>query len=85
MHCSSLIHKSVFVAIFLNYALSSMAVPLASPEEVKPPNGAAELSFKGQLMHMLVHHNQVILSSSVLIGLVVFLSMYIAYSVKANK
>ena len=31
----------------------------ATEDEIKPPNGAAKLSFKGQIVHMLVHRAQV--------------------------
>ena len=50
--------------------------PLATSEEVKPLKGAASLSLKGQFMHMMVHHNQVMLSSSVIIALIVGLSVF---------
>ena len=82
MHCSSLINKSVAVAVLLNLILPYVASLYASPEEVKPSNGAHNLSLKGQIMHMLVHHKQVPLSSSLLVGLIVFLSMYISYAVR---
>lgn len=50
----------------------------ATKEEIKPPNGSGKLNFKGQIMHMIVHHNQVILSSSFIVGLIVGLSVYLS-------
>lgn len=82
MHCSDLIHRSVFVAILLNLALPYFVAQYATPEEIKPPNGANSLSMKGQIIHMLVHHKQVPLSSSVVVAVIVFLSMYIAYGIR---
>lgn len=78
MHCSALIHRSVLVAIFLNLALPY----LVTPEETKPPNDVSTLSVKGQIMHMLEQHKQVPLSSSIVVALLVFLSMYIAYGIR---
>lgn len=69
---------AVFVGIVLNIVLSMVAVPFASQDEVKPPNGADNLPFFSQIMHMLVHHNQVLLSSSVVVGLLVGLSCWTA-------
>lgn len=61
--------------IILAYALS----PLATSDEQKPPRGASALSFKGQIMHMLVHHKQVILVSTLIVMLLVFLSCLLAH------
>lgn len=84
MHCSSLINKTVFFAVLLNIVLSTIAVQYASKDEVKPSNGVTNLSFKSQIMHMLVHHQQVLFSSSILIGILVYLSMYISYSIRKS-
>lgn len=70
--------KSVAVAVALNVVLSLALSPLASKEEIKPSNGASSLSFKSQIMHMLVHHKQVILTSSLIVGLLAGLSCFIA-------
>ena len=74
----SLMTKTVFVAIFLNIILSLILAPYATVDEVKPSNGAKELSFKGQFMHMMVHHKQVAFTSSFIVALIVFLSICIA-------
>jgi len=78
MSHSSVVKKSVLVAILLNLLLPILLKRYASPEEIKPPNGASNLSFKGQIMHMMVHHNQVKLTSSAIVALVVFLSVRIS-------
>ena len=68
----------VLWSVILNVVLSMLATHVATPEEVTPPNGAANLSLKGQIMHMLVHHNQVLVTSSLIVAIVVGLSVYSA-------
>ena len=74
----SLLMKSILFAIALNIILPLLLSPFASSIEIKPPNGAAALSFKGQFMHMMVHHKQVMITSSLIVALIVFLSIYLA-------
>ena len=50
-------------------------MPFASRAEIKPPNGAQNLSFKEQLMHMFVHHAQVPLTSSIIVAIIVYVSL----------
>ena len=70
--------KAALVGVVLNIILSFAANPFATKDEVMPPNGAASLSFKSQIMHMLVHHNQVLMTSSLIVALLVGLSVCIA-------
>ena len=67
------------MGIILNLVLPYILKPFATREEMKPPNGAASLSFKGQFMHMMIHHNQVPFMSSMIIALMVGLSVYLGY------
>jgi len=69
--------KSACISIVLNIVLPMILTPMALPEEIKPPKGAVKLSLKGQFMHMMVHHNQVIVMSSLIVALIVFLSVYL--------
>ena len=73
--------KSAFVGVILNIVLSLILAPFATKEEIKPPNGASKLSFKSQIMHMLVHHGQVLFSSSIIIALLVAISVGIAIKI----
>tara|TARA_B100000212_G_scaffold342141_1_gene327894 strand:+ start:5364 stop:5606 length:243 start_codon:yes stop_codon:yes gene_type:complete len=66
------------VGVFLNIILSIILSPFATPSQIKPPNGAAQLDFFSQIMHMLVHHGQVLVTSSLIIFTIVFLSTVIA-------
>jgi len=75
---SIIVTKSVLIAIALNIGLAVALSPFATAEEIKPPNGANNLSFKSQFMHMLVHHNQVLFTSSLIVAIVVALSNYLA-------
>ena len=73
--------KAAVVGVILNIFLALAATPFATKEEIMPPNGASSLSFKSQVMHMLVHHNQVMLTSSLIVALLVGLSVCIAQKV----
>ena len=64
----------VIVAICINLLLPKVLMPFATEDEIKPPNGAENLSFKEQLMHMFVHHAQVPLTSSIIVAIIVILS-----------
>ena len=67
--------RVVGIAVLLNLVLPFLLKPLSSEEEVSPPNGAANLSMKGQLMHMFVHHAQVPVSSSVIVAVIVIVAL----------
>lgn len=70
---------AAILGILLNIILSYTFYPFASKDEIKPQNGAVDkLSFKSQIMHMLVHHKQVILTSSLIVGLLVGISTFLA-------
>ena len=74
---NKLVCYSILVAVVINLVLPKLAMPFASEDEIKPPNGAENLSFKEQLIHMLVHHGQVPLTSSIIIAVIIFVSVTI--------
>jgi hypothetical protein len=75
--------KAVLVGVALNLVLPKLVTPYATPEEIKPPTGnAKDLDLKQQLVHMLVHHGQVPLSSSLIVGTLVGLSVFLAGKIK---
>jgi hypothetical protein len=78
MDKKTLFLKAAAIGVVLNVVLSFALSSFATDEEVKPPNGAANLSFKSQIMHMLVHHKQVMLTSSLIVGLVTGISCWVA-------
>jgi len=77
----SLYIKAAVVGVILNIVLAIIATPFATKDEVMPPNGAGNLSFKSQIMHMLVHHNQVMFTSSLIVALLVGLSVCIGQKI----
>jgi len=70
---------SVVIAIIINIVLPMLVRPFATPNQIKPSNGAQNLSFFDQLMHMFVHHAQVPLTSSIIVAIIVGLSVFLAY------
>ena len=78
----SCVLNACIYAVVLNLVLPMVAKPFATKDEIKPPNGASNLSFKSQIMHMLVHHAQVPLTSSLIIVLIVSLSITLGYRFK---
>lgn len=68
---------AVVMSVVLNLVLPMLAKQIATSDEIKPPKGATNLSFKSQIMHMLVHHAQVPIASSVVVALIVALSIYL--------
>ena len=71
--------NAIIIGIVLNIVLPIVLKPFATEEEITPPSGAANLPLKSQFMHMMVHHNQVPLMSSLIIALIVGLSVYLGY------
>jgi|GEM_PF-3261319 len=75
--------KPIMVGVAINLVLPKLVTPYATAEEIKPPTGnAKDLDLKQQLVHMLVHHGQVPLSSSIIVGAIVGLSVYLATKIK---
>jgi hypothetical protein len=71
---------SVVVGIVINLVLPAVLKPYATPEQIKPPNGADKLPFFDQLMHMFVHHAQVPVTSSIIVAIIVLLSVMIGHT-----
>ena len=74
--------NAMIVGVILNLVLPLAVKPFATKEEVNPPQGASALSYKGQFVHMLVHHNQVPVMSSLIVAVIVGLAVYLGYKVK---
>ena len=74
----NLIYKSVIIAVLINLILPALIQPFATKAQVTPPHGAKNLSFFDQLIHMLVHHSQVPLTSSIIVAVIIGLSVYLA-------
>ena len=74
---SKVLLYSVVVGVIVNLVLPFVLKPFATAEQIKPPNGAENLSFFDQLMHMFVHHAQVPLTSSIIVAVIVLVSVYL--------
>ena len=79
MFIKKMLVYSVLIAVIINIILPLIVRPFATPNQIKPPNGAQNLSFFDQLMHMFVHHAQVPLTSSVIVAIIVGLSVFLAH------
>jgi len=64
----------IIISVVINVVLPMVVKPFATSDQISPPNGASKLSFIDQIMHMLVHHAQVPISSSIIIVIIVLLS-----------
>tara|TARA_Y100000591_G_C21767821_1_gene663842 strand:- start:1040 stop:1300 length:261 start_codon:yes stop_codon:yes gene_type:complete len=73
---NKIILYSVVIGIVVNLVLPFVLKPFATAEQIKPPNGAENLSFVDQLMHMFVHHAQVPLTSSIIVAVIVLVSVF---------
>tara|TARA_Y100001970_G_scaffold230663_1_gene286447 strand:- start:613 stop:924 length:312 start_codon:yes stop_codon:yes gene_type:complete len=74
--------NAMIMGVILNLVLPFVVTPFATKEEIKPPQGAAALSYKGQFVHMLVHHNQVPVMSSLIVAVIVGVAVYLGYKYK---
>ena len=80
------IANAVIIAVILNLVLPLVLSPLATEEEISPPGCPSKLSYKGQFMHMMVHHQKVPFTSSFIVALIVGLSVFLGYKLKlVNK
>ena len=73
------------MGILLNIILPIIFKSFATQNEIRPPNGANNLTYKEQFMHMMIHHGQVPFMSSVIIAIVVGLSIYLGYLLNPTK
>ena len=79
------IMNAVFFAIVLNIVLPMILSPFATQEEKQPSGGAKSLSMKSQFMHMMVHHQQVPVTSSLIVALIVALAIMLGYALKPSE
>lgn len=75
---NQMLMKAVGIGVIINLFLPRLLMPFATEDEIKPPNGAVNLSFKKQLMHMFVHHAQVPLTSSIIVAVIITLSIILS-------
>ena len=78
----SCVINAVIYAVALNLILPLIAKRFATPEELKPPGCPSKLSLKSQIMYMLVHHDLLRISSSIIVAVVVATSITLGYNFK---
>ena len=76
-----LYYKIPIILVILGIIIPMILSPFATPQEINP-NNIRNLSFKSQIMHMMVLKNKIILSSSIFIGVISFCATYIALRIK---
>ena len=74
--------NSIIFGVILNILLPLILKRFALREEIRPASPVNKLSYKSQFMHMMVHHKQVMITSSFIVALVVGLSVYLGYCFK---
>jgi di/tricarboxylate transporter len=79
-HSHKVLFCSVVIGVVLNLVLPAVLKPFATPEQISPPNGAVNLPFFDQLMHMFVHHAQVPVTSSIIVAVIVALSVVLGHT-----
>ena len=57
----------IIVAVLINLILPQIVKLFASEDQITPPNGAHNLNYFDQLIHMFVHHAQVPITSSIIV------------------
>ena len=72
---------AILIGVVINLVLPAILKHYATADQIKPPNGAENLSFLDQLMHMFVHHAQVPLTSSIIVAIIVGLSTILSFCV----
>ena len=75
MNIKKLIVYSIIIAVIINIVLPQIVKPFATSKQIAPPNGANNLKLFDQIMHMLYHHAQVPLTSSIIVAVIVGLSV----------
>lgn len=73
--------KPMLIGVAINLILPKVVKPFATPEEIKPSN-PKDLNFKGKLVHIMVHHEQLPISSSLVVGVVVGLSVFLSKKIQ---
>ena len=68
----------VVVSIVLNIVLPMVASQVATEEQANPSVSPSELSLPDQVVHMLVHHSHVPVTSSVIVAAIVAISVCVA-------
>ena len=75
----------VVFAVLLNLIIPQLAGLVATPEEANHMTSPNSLSLKGKIMHMLVHHRDTPITSSLVIAVIVYCACLIGCCVPLFK
>ena len=73
---------SALIGSLINIILYASVMTFATLDQMSPPNGVENLSYFSQIVHMFFHHNQAVLTSSLIIFALVYVSTIISLSMK---
>ena len=78
-----MVELTCMTRVLIIFSVLLFTVPLVAKnfttqEEIKPVGGIENLTFKGKMMHLMVHFSQFPLESSLLLGSLVALSFYLS-------
>jgi len=69
--------KPIAIGVAINLILPQIVKPFASPKEIKPDD-VKQLNFKEKVVHVMVHHEQLPIATSLIVGTLVGLSVYLS-------
>ena len=82
---NKLLINSLLYAILINVVASFAFDFIASQDEKKPTKSVDKLNFKEKIVHMFVHHKQVIFASTIIVAAIVGLSIGFAQKIPIVK
>tara|TARA_Y100000389_G_scaffold189391_1_gene213065 strand:- start:319 stop:591 length:273 start_codon:yes stop_codon:yes gene_type:complete len=74
--------NAMIVSVLLGFVVPRVLLMFTDPDKVKQPLQMDHLSEKDKLIHLMAHHIQLPLLTSVIIAIVVGLSVYLGYQLK---
>lgn len=77
--------NAILIGVVANLILPLIFKQFASAKEIKPPNGAENLTYREQFVHMMVHHGQVPLVSSAIVAIIIGVSIFVGHIVNPSR
>mgnify|MGYP001189203681 CR=1 FL=1 len=82
LNISSVVIKKSFIAaiaaVLINIIASFAVLPFATSDQIYPPSGVESLGYFSQIIHLLLLDNRVIISNSILVFIIVFISVILS-------
>ena len=77
--------NAVIIGIVISLVMPRVLLSFADPSEVKKPLSLGNMSMRQKLMHLMAHKSQMPILSSVIVGSIVALSVYVGYKLNPTK